>query len=62
MPYSRQMKHYTTEDFKRWGRIGGAKSRRILTTEQAKKMRKIQLDAKKLSVVSDLSDTVCKQS
>lgn len=46
------MKQFKTADFQRWGAIGGAKSRRVLTTEQAKKMvaarekkRKARLDA-----------------
>jgi len=32
------MKHFTTADFQRWGAQGGAKSRRVLTTAQAKAM------------------------
>jgi hypothetical protein len=32
------MKHFTTADFQRWGAQGGRKSRRVLTTEQAKAM------------------------
>ena len=31
---------FTTEDFKRWGSEGGKKSRRKLTTEQARSMVK----------------------
>lgn len=32
------MKTYTAEDFKRWGAQGGAKSKRVLTSAQAKAM------------------------
>jgi hypothetical protein len=32
------MKHFTTTDFQRWGAIGGAKSKRVLTAAQAKAM------------------------
>lgn len=32
------MKTYTGEDFKRWGAEGGAKSKRVLTATQARKM------------------------
>lgn len=32
------MKTYTAADFKGWGAQGGAKSKRVLTTEQAKAM------------------------
>jgi len=32
------MKTYTVEDFKRWGAQGGAKSKRTLTSKQARKM------------------------
>ena len=32
------MKTYTSEDFKRWGAQGGAKSKRVLTASQAKAM------------------------
>ena len=32
------MKTYTAEDFKRWGAQGGRKSKRELTSEQAKAM------------------------
>lgn len=34
------MKTYTTDDFKRWGAKGGAKSKRTLTKAQAKAMVK----------------------
>lgn len=32
------MKTYTAEDFKAWGAQGGAKSKRVLTSAQAKAM------------------------
>ena len=32
------VKTYTAEDFKRWGAQGGAKSKRVLTAAQARKM------------------------
>ena len=32
------MKTFTSEDFKRWGAQGGAKSKRVLTASQAKEM------------------------
>ena len=32
------MKTYTRADFQRWGAVGGAKSRRALTPEQARAM------------------------
>ena len=33
-----KMKNYTSDDFKRWGAQGGAKSKRVLTAAQAKAM------------------------
>ena len=32
------MKHFTTADFQKWGAQGGAKSKRVLTADQAKAM------------------------
>lgn len=32
------MKRFTTADFQRWGASGGRKSRRVLTSEQAKEL------------------------
>jgi hypothetical protein len=32
------MKTYTTADFQKWGALGGAKSKRVLTAAQAKAM------------------------
>ena len=34
------MKTFTTADFQRWGASGGAKSRRVLSSEQARAMVK----------------------
>jgi uncharacterized sporulation protein YeaH/YhbH (DUF444 family) len=32
------MRHFTTADFQRWGAQGGSKSKRTLTSEQARAM------------------------
>lgn len=40
--------NYTTEDFKKWGAQGGAKSKRTLTTEQSLAMLKMRKDARRM--------------
>ena len=42
-----RMKTYTLEDFKRWGALGGTKSRRTLTAKQAKAMVKARESKRK---------------
>ena len=46
----RAMKTFTTKDFAKWGKEGGKKSKRTLTSEQARAMaaaRKAKKEAKK---------------
>lgn len=40
-------KVYTSEDFRKWGAQGGRKSRRTLTSKQAKQMVKKREDKRK---------------
>ncbi len=42
------MKTYTAKQFEDWGRKGGRKSRRTLTTEQSKQMLAIREQKRKL--------------